>query len=243
MKRPGISIVIPAYNEEKFLPGTLNSIHAARDAFHKQFDLSTEVIVVNNCSTDGTKELAVSLGARVVDHERRNIAAVRNAGIWAATYDLVITVDADSCVPENAFIEIWKAMLTGSYTGGGVRTAMQSDRAVMRALLFCADRIILHGFGISAGMFFFWKAAAERVRGFPEDMMIGEDCAFAILLRRDARKQGLKFCNLHSVQLLTMDRKNASVREAASMVWHGFRQLLGRKVTKEQFTYWYDPDR
>lgn len=80
-KNSGISIVIPAYNEEKFIPETLGTIRAASDAFVRLFALPTEVIVVNNRSTDGTKEVAFNLGARVVDHEVRNIASVRNAGL------------------------------------------------------------------------------------------------------------------------------------------------------------------
>jgi glycosyltransferase involved in cell wall biosynthesis len=243
VKNPGVSIVIPAFNEEKFLPDTLASIQAARDAFQREFNQPTEVIVVNNCSTDHTRNLGMQLGARVVDFDKRNIAAVRNAGIRAATYDVVITVDADSFVPEKALTEIWKAMSTGKYVGGGVRTAMQSERIILRALLFFFDRFILHGFGISAGMFFFWKSAAERINGFPEQFMVGEDSVFALLLRKDARKHGLKFCNLNSVQLLTKDRKRVTVREGALTAWHVFRQLLGRRVSKEELTYWYDPDR
>jgi glycosyltransferase involved in cell wall biosynthesis len=243
MKNPGISVVIPAFNEENFLPDTLESIRAAQTEFQRNFNRLIEVIVVNNCSTDKTRDLAIGLGARVVDFNRRNIAAVRNAGIQAANFDLVITVDADTYVPVNALTNIWEAMLTGKYVGGGVRTAMKSDSAIMRSLLFFFDRFILHGFGISAGMFFFWKSAAERVKGFPEEFMVGEDSVFALLLRRDGRKHGLKFCNLNSVRLLTKDRKRVTVKEGVLTAWHVFRQLLGRRVTKEELGYWYKPDR
>lgn len=239
----GISVVIPAFNEEKFLPDTLESIQKARDAFHQKFNLPSEVIVVNNGSTDETPAVATALGARVVDHEKRNIASVRNAGIQAAIFDLIVTVDADGFVPANAFTEIFRVMSTGIYVGGGVRTAMQSERTVLKGLLFIVDRLILHGFGISAGMFFFWKSAASRIRGFPEEFLVAEDCVFALLLRREGRKSGLRFCNLNSVRLITRDRKKLSTGEVLGTLWHVLRQLLGRKVTQKQLSYWYDPDR
>jgi glycosyltransferase involved in cell wall biosynthesis len=243
LENPGISIVIPAFNEEKFLTNTFTSIQIARDTFHREFHSPSEVIVVNNCSTDSTAIIATNLGARVIDHEKRNIASVRNAGIRAATYDLVVTIDADSIMPANALTEIWRTMLTESFIGGGVRIGVSGDRASLKALVFFADRLIVHGFGLSLGMFFFWKSAAESIHGFPEEFMVGEDGVFALLLRREARRQGLRFCNLNSVRLLTKDRKKPSVRESLRTMWHVFRQLVGRQVTKEELSFWYDPDR
>lgn len=239
----GISVVIPAYNEEKFLPETLESIRLAREYFYREFSKPIEVIVVNNGSTDGTVEVATRLEARTIDHLERNIAAVRNAGIRAAQFDLVVTVDADNFVPQNAFAEIWRAMQTGRYVGGGVRVSLDGNRTVHRILLFVVERALFYFAGISLGMFFFWKYAAERVRGFPEEYLVGEDTAFALALKKFGRNQGLKYSHLNSVRLVTRDRKRVSIFYALKNLWHAVRLAIGRKVTREQLSYWYNPNR
>lgn len=88
MSEMGISIVIPAYNEEKFLPDTLEAVKRAQTNFIEKIPSAppTEIVVVNNASTDKTSVVAQEYGARVVDFEKRNISAVRNEGIRGARY-------------------------------------------------------------------------------------------------------------------------------------------------------------
>ncbi|HET6372706.1 MAG TPA: glycosyltransferase, partial [Candidatus Polarisedimenticolia bacterium] len=90
---PSISLVIPAYNEEKYLPRLLDSVAQARERF-EHCSGTLEVIVADNASTDRTAAIAAGRGARVVPVERRIIAAARNAGAAAATGDLLCFVDA-----------------------------------------------------------------------------------------------------------------------------------------------------
>ena len=61
-----ISVIVPAYNEEKYLGETLESIHRAVDFLQKKDAVSTEVIVVDNGSTDSTSDIALSLGGKIV---------------------------------------------------------------------------------------------------------------------------------------------------------------------------------
>ncbi len=71
-----ISFVVPAFNEERLLPATLEAIHVAGQATGTDY----EVIVVDDESSDGTADLAAAAGARVVHVRHRQIAATRNAG-------------------------------------------------------------------------------------------------------------------------------------------------------------------
>ena len=77
------SVIIPAYNEEKFLPRLLNSIKVAAANYSGGRD-QVEVIVANNESTDRTAEVATAHGARVVTVQKRRIAAARNCSARAA---------------------------------------------------------------------------------------------------------------------------------------------------------------
>ena len=76
---PSFSLIIPAYNEEAYLPILLDSVAAAWARYEGGPD-DIEVVVVDNASTDATADLARSSGCRVVREDRRIIAAVRNTG-------------------------------------------------------------------------------------------------------------------------------------------------------------------
>jgi glycosyltransferase involved in cell wall biosynthesis len=243
MDTVGLSIVIPAYNEQNYLPNTLATIRRARELFENRFRLPSEVIVVNNNSTDDTKGTALRLGARVVDHDIRNIASVRNAGIRQAKYNLVVTVDADTDVPLEAYVKIWQTMQTGKYVGGGVRIGVDTPRRFIKCVAFVIDRIVFTFSRVSAGMFFFWREAAESVGGFPEDYLVAEDVAFAYRLKRYARVHGLRYKNLHSVKILTLDRKSDQKTTVFLAIFCAIKQLCGRSVDIGNLGYWYDPKR
>ena len=106
-----LSIVIPAYNEENYLPATFDGILAAKIG-------DMEVIVVDNQSTDSTSQIAEARGATVIIETERNIGKVRNTGAGAATGDVLVFIDADSIVRPGIFEKIIDAMSDESCLGG-----------------------------------------------------------------------------------------------------------------------------
>jgi glycosyltransferase involved in cell wall biosynthesis len=91
-----LSFVVPAYNEEAYLPACLTSILAqTRDLPANTAEV--EIIVVNNASTDRTREVALSYpGVTVVDEPRKGLTFARQAGFAASSGELIANVDADS---------------------------------------------------------------------------------------------------------------------------------------------------
>jgi glycosyltransferase involved in cell wall biosynthesis len=86
-----LSFVIPAYNEEAYLPACLESILA------QTHGLDCEIIVVNNASSDRTREIALSYpGVTVVDEPRKGLTFARQAGFCASSGELIANVDSDS---------------------------------------------------------------------------------------------------------------------------------------------------
>lgn len=241
--KSGISIVIPAYNEEKFLPETLSYLRESCRVFASSVHQPVEIIVVNNASTDNTVGVAESFGVRVIHHEIRNIASVRNVGIRAAMYAVVITVDADTFVPKNALTEIWSAMESGRYVGGGVRIALRSNRFFLKLVISVFERLMVLFTGLSGGMFFFERDSALGIGGFPETHLVAEDMTFAKNLSAFGKSKGKKFCNLRSVTIHTFDRKNASFGASVRALYKGSTAFFGAKLEKKDLDYWYNPKR
>ncbi len=93
-----LSFVIPAYNEEEILGQCLESVF--RELDNKDYDV--EVIVVNNRSTDRTKEIALSFPeTRVVDEEQKGLVFARRAGFAASTGDIIANIDADTMLTKG----------------------------------------------------------------------------------------------------------------------------------------------
>ena len=89
MTPPSISVVIPAFNAEKYLGEALESVFA-------QGYEPLEVLVVDDASTDGTVAVADGFaGVRVIRREHGGAGAARNAGVAFATGEFIAFLDAD----------------------------------------------------------------------------------------------------------------------------------------------------
>jgi len=94
-RAPAISVVVAAHNEEESLGRCLDAVRAAAGA------RAIELIVVDNCSTDGTCRVAAERGARVIAEARLGAVNAKAAGVSAALAPLVAVIDADSVCPTD----------------------------------------------------------------------------------------------------------------------------------------------
>ena len=100
---PAISVIVAAHNEEAHLGRCLDAVRAAGAG------RAVEVIVVDNCSTDGTARVAEAHGARVVAEPRLGAVNAKAAGVVAAAAPLVAVIDADSVCPPDWLAKIARA--------------------------------------------------------------------------------------------------------------------------------------
>jgi len=101
MANPSISLCMITKNEEKYLKQCLNSVK----------DIVDETIVVDTGSTDKTREIALSFGAKVYDFKwNDDFSAARNEGIRHATKDYILVLDADEILDESAKDKIKEAV-------------------------------------------------------------------------------------------------------------------------------------
>ena len=160
-----ISVIIPAFNEERLLAATLAGIQAASRMFAER-GWSHEVIVCDNNSSDRTAEVAREAGVRVVFEPVNQIARARNTGALSASGDWLLFIDADSHPAPGLFAEVAEQIESGRVLGGGVTIRMDNDRWIVRCLtgvwnLASRTRKLL------AGSFIFVEAGVIRSRHPP----------------------------------------------------------------------------
>jgi glycosyltransferase involved in cell wall biosynthesis len=159
-----LSFVVPAYNEEAYLPACLDSILAQTRALGPEMTLQTEIIVVNNASTDRTREVALSYaGVVVVDEPRKGLTFARQAGFAASSGELIANVDSDSRLTPG-----WVERVLAAFSEGPAGAAAKSDAAAKSGAAAKSDAAAKFGappkFG-AATNFDTWKRPLAALSG------------------------------------------------------------------------------
>ncbi|HMJ89826.1 MAG TPA: glycosyltransferase [Candidatus Acidoferrum sp.] len=201
-----ISIVVPAFNEEKLLPATLQSIRAASAAFVTRGWI-VELVVCDNNSTDRTADIARAEGAHVVFEPINQIARARNTGAAAATGDWIIFVDADSLPSRELFADVADAILGGRCLAGGV--TVELDQWSMGLWFFTRIWNTISRFNRwCAGSFIFVDAEAFRaIGGFSHELFVSEELDLSQRLHKLAKQRGKRVVILRRHPLVTSARK------------------------------------
>jgi len=239
------SVIIPAYNEEQYLPRLLDSIEAARANYSGGRD-EIEVIVGNNDSTDQTNEVAVAHGARVVHVTKRRIGAARNGAASLAQGEILCFIDADSAVHPQSFDAIDQAMQTGRFVWGvtGAKLERKSFALLITHYMFMPMVWVT---GLDIGLSFCRREDFEAVGGYDEDRLYAEDVKFPLALRRLGRGRGQTMTRLPKVKALACTRKFDQFGEwhYMWMLGHVIKSLITRNWHDEKLAerYWYNSGR
>ena len=205
-----LSIIIPAFNEEKELPGCLASVDEATAAVADNHQPKTEfeVVVADNNSTDATAALAQAAGARIVFEPVNQISRARNAGASAATGDWLLFIDADSRLHPRSLEDLLGTIYRGGVAGGGCLVAL--DRCPPSAIpVLGLWNLISRSMRWAAGSFVFCRADAFRdLGGFSLELYASEEIEFSRRLKRWSKARGLK------VVILKAQRHVSSARKA-----------------------------
>jgi glycosyltransferase involved in cell wall biosynthesis len=231
-----LSIVVPAFNEERLIAGTLQCLKAGIEVFERR-GWRGELVVCDNNSIDRTAELARAAGAAVVFEPVNQIARARNTGARAASGDWLLFIDADCSPGPELFADVLAVIESGRYMGGGCTVAMAGATAVLRFWVGAWNTLSRMA-GWAAGAFLFCEAAAFRAAGgFSEELFASEEIDLSRRLKRRGR-----FIILHRHPVVTSGRKAQlySWREHAAFllrwVLSGGRNLRRR----EDCGIWYD---
>ena len=213
--RVSISVIIPAYNEERSLPRLLSDIAAAKTRYRRGAD-AIEVIVADNGSSDNTTTIAAAWGARVVTVTLRRIGAVRNGGAAASVGDILAFVDADTRIHPETFNAADDFFANDSKVVGA--TGILPERrslGIDTTWLMLAVTTALLGYGIPrtkyqsapTGVVCCRRADWAAVGGYSERLLFAEDARFLLDLKQLGRSRGQRAGWLKDVPAIFSARK------------------------------------
>jgi glycosyltransferase involved in cell wall biosynthesis len=198
------SVILPAYNEEALLGTTLADLHLAMASV----SCKGEIIVVDNNSSDNTKNIARECGARVVFESVRQIAKARNRGARAAQGDYLVFLDADTTLTPELLQSAITLLATGRCCGGGTLLSYDTKLPLLAATLVACWNWISKTCRFAAGSFIFCLARGfKEIGGFDEHIYAGEEVVFSRRMKSWSEKNNMQFTIIDDQAVLTSSRK------------------------------------
>ncbi len=194
-----VSIVIPTKNEEVLLPRLL-------EALAKQTYRHFEIVLADAFSTDRTREIAASMGARVIDGGMPGPG--RNLGAKQATGELLFFLDADVLLPNVHFLQDVVAEFESCQADVATcvlkpMSELRTDRighGVYNRYVRVTENVMPHA---SGACILAKRSMHEAIGGFDEQVVFAEDCEYV----QRAHKKGFQFRQLTSQPLLVSVRR------------------------------------
>lgn len=210
-----ISFVIPAFNEEENIEDAISSI---RQSVEKRYDY--EILVVDNGSTDQTRDVVEKLGVKVLCQPNATISALRNLGVERTQGDILVFIDADVSLRDSwgenigPILELLKReplTITGS-TYGLRDNPTWLEKAWFGPILDKKDVHYLNG-----GHLITTRNLFQAIKGFDPTLETAEDHDFCIR----AKKIGASIINNPSLQVIHYGYPQSLKKFFLRERWHG----------------------
>ncbi len=213
--KTGVSVVIPARNESSHIGRCIEGIRAQESG---EAEIS-DIVVVDNGSTDGTAEIAESLGVRVIGQATGTVGSLRNRGARETEGDVIAFLDGD-CVPGTG----WLSAAVSTLRDGGAQAAGSFHQIPED----CGW--IGHAYGmiqegrkegnanyIPSGNMIISREAFEAVGGFDESLRTNED----VDLCRRLVRNGYGICVNPDIRCMHLGSPQGIGEMIRREVWHG----------------------
>ena len=234
-----LSIIVPAFNEEKLLPATLAAIRESSAVF-AEAAWQWELIVCDNNSTDRTADVAREAGAAVVFEPVNQIARARNSGAAVATGEWLLFVDADSTPHRELFERVAELVRSERVLAGGCVVRTDVAHALFDALTGLWNQVSQR-MKWMAGSFVFCRAEAFRtIGGFDERLYASEELDLSGKLKRLARQRRQEVVIIADQTLLTSGRKVRLYSKWELLALQAQSLVLPWLTMHRRQSFWYD---
>lgn len=169
-----ISIVVPVWNEELYLPSLLSTLR-------RNSHLVDEIVVADNYSQDKTRDIAERFGCRIVPGG--NPATGRNSGAAATKSEIILFLDADAVIGSDLLDHIAAAFSESDIVGYHPILVPATADSFIRTCYLVADLYfrIARSLGVPQGLgsiIAARRSAFVSIGGFNESLSVGEDVDF-----------------------------------------------------------------
>lgn len=177
-----ISVIVCAYNEEKYLPRCLESLT------HQTFPPEDyEIIVVDNNSTDSTSRIAESFGVKVILEKKQGAVFAMVAGCNEASGEIVAVTDADTMVSKNWLSSIDSIFQDSTVVGAGGYMKVTSRVAEYLNHLFLAFQFGIRKPNLCGPNMAFRRSAYEAIGGVDTRYIASYDVDLGFRLKKIGR--------------------------------------------------------
>ena len=237
---PFLSVIIPAFNEERYLPATLQAVAKSASLLRLRESVNTEVIVVDNDSTDETAKAADAHGARVITEPEHNIARVRNRGAAEAQGKVLVFLDADTYMPEEVLPRIHGVFATAGFAGGAVDTEYRPTKRSIRLYLKLWS-IAGRAAGMSQGATqFCLRETFDAIGGYDESLFMGEDIDFYTRMRKHGRSVGEQVRLIDEIKVVPSCRRFDQWAVWRTLLWTNPLVIAPLRHARAAWRGWYD---
>lgn len=236
-----LSILIPAFNEEKLIGACLAAVHDARTAL-AEAGRESEIIVCNNNSSDRTAELAAAAGAQVVFEPVNQIGRARNRAAAAAQGEWFLFLDADSFPSRPLFADLAEVLKNPGCLGGGATVELDERHPEGTPWVWMWNQLS-RVTRWAPGSFLYCRAGAFRqLGGFNLELFASEEIDFSRRMKRLARSRRQHLTILHQHPLRTSARKLHLYRrtEVLQFLLRCLLQPRRTQRSRDVCRIWYD---
>ena len=229
---PEISVIIPALNEEKYIPHSLYGL--AKQSFR-----DFETIVVDGGSRDRTRSIVKKSGAKLIVSGRRGASGARNAGAAAAKGRILLFLDADT-KPSYGLLKAYHGIFKNDGIVASTGPICPLERASARvkwgyrfvSVYFVKASILVHRPSIVGSNFAVRSDAFRRAGGFNEKFVTYEDWDLSSRLKKYGR---IKYGN--SAKVYTSVRRITAWGISGFLIYYLVNILLYHTIKKPRRNY------
>lgn len=227
MGNPKVSVVVPVYNEEKYIGKLLSSL---TEQTFKDFE-----VVLGDKSADNTRKVVEGykdrLDVRIEEPPVLGISRQKNYAASKAKGEILLFIDADTVVTPNAVEKVVEILERKDFGTG--RAQPDSDRwydhlGLYAFHLYALLRAVFTP--VASGAFIYVKKRLfEEVGGFNENMTFQEDFDLMDRLHKAGYRYGYIMEGLYRFSVRRIDQMGRP-RFAMQMIWDGIVSLLPRSI-------------
>ena len=228
MNKIKVSIVIPAYNEEKYIGGCL-------DAIAKQEYSNYEIILVDNGSTDNTIKIATDYEIEILQNASLNISGLRNLGASKARGNILTFIDSD-CIPVKDWLFNGILRLQDKNVGvtGAACSIPHKSTWVEKAWYSSKPKGVKEVDFLGTANMFVWKELFDRLSGFNEELRTGEDYEFCNRVKRC----GYKVVSDDDIKVFHLRGPRTLIERLKKEIWYGEEMLNILKIKPFYRPFW-----